>query len=489
MRSRAGIGAFVLASAILVAAAAARPAAAVEAGDLTLRPAPEAPLDVATGAIEAAAQPGGGVWQSAIVTNRGRERFAVVLGGSEWLQPTVASVLLEPGQSETVPFTVAPPVDARPGTSTVTLVAHVDGHPEVQRTLDVLVTVLDGVSPEPIDRTRDASEAPPATAGDGGPNRETDRTTADVVLLAAIIGALVLLTFGMIVPSLVTMVKKRRRLRLELVRMRARIQSRIDARRIRRIVEASAAVGAIPPVPDKPTRADVRQAEYRRRVAERRRIVRAEEARVRDEARRLSSALWADRIREARELAEREAAERTARIERARRERAALAAALAEERELAEAARVERRRRAAAAAEDAQAQRHERGESTRSGAVRARSRGARRAAVAWGSALAAAVRAQETRTPPVAGEEGTRPLMELGDSVAFLDPLTGTVSRPPRPAGDASVTDLVPTPERRGVDLRRGRPEPLDVDELNRQLAAAPSHGTRTASAHSRSRP
>jgi len=516
MRRLAALVALALVALVLaaspVASRVAR-AAAAAADDLTLLAGPDAVLDTETGGVRVSVQPGGGVWQSAVVTNRGRQRFAVHFGGSDWLQPAVGSVLLEPGASETVRFTVAPPVGTEAGETHATLLVEVEGQPDIRRELIVVVTVLDSVSPTPIPGADAAPESPAEVAGTGTPRSEQSRT-ADIILLIAIVGGIAFLVMRMIVPSIVRAVKERRRVQLAMTQMSAKFLSRIDARRIRRIVDASAATNAVamPTVRAKPTRADVRRAERRRRVAARRKATRAADARVRDEARRLASTLWADRIRDARELAEQEAAERTGRIETARRERAELAATLTEERQVAEGRRVARQReidetrRAEAAVraqerdeqsaqrrmerttaaqqaaidalEQAMKQQRE-AESQRGRFIRGRSLSARRLANAWGGAFEAASRAQATRTAPLPGEDGTLPPPELRAPVAFLDPLTGQVvrpDRPPLPVPAEAVDDH--------IDVTA-----LDIEALNRQLASAPSQGTRSASAQRRSSP
>lgn len=515
MRRPAAVVALTLAAVVFTAPPVASLVAAVGSSDLTLLPAGDTTLDTESGGLRVSVQPGGGVWQSAVVANRGRQRFTARLGGSAWLHPAVESVLLEPGQSETVRFTVAPPVDAPPGETVATLIAEVEGQPDVTRSIDVVVTVLAGVSPAPI-RPDGAGTVTPERAAPARAASGESRDGADLVLLFAIVGGVGLLLAGLFVPPAVHAVKRRRELHRKMLRLHSGALSRVDARRIRRIVEASAAIGEIPRVPDKPTRADVKRARLRRRAAERHKLIRARQGRVRDEAHRFAAALWNDRVRATRERAEAERTERAARIERARREQAEMAARLAEEREAEDARRRERlrtseeqrradaaerarersartaarrserrtaARRAADAARERELARQRDAEAERSDRVQLRSRVARRTAVAWGRAADAAARAQAARTAPVPGEDGSHRAPALDAPVAFLDPLTGKVMRPERAAGTG--------PALAGESHAGDRVDvvALDVEELNRQLASTPSHGTRAASAQSRSKP
>ncbi|GIU88435.1 MAG: hypothetical protein KatS3mg009_2950 [Acidimicrobiia bacterium] len=154
MRKAAAVAILVLG---VLAPVAGAPAPAVAAPPRARRPrapvAPGADRDVRTGALRVSAQPGGGVWQSAVVTNRSPVRFTVALsGGDGWVRPALDRVLVDPGASVTVDFTVAPPRDAPAGDHATRLVAEVPDAPGVRQELAILASVVGEPVPAPARR-------------------------------------------------------------------------------------------------------------------------------------------------------------------------------------------------------------------------------------------------------------------------------------------------------------------------------------------------
>ncbi|MGQ0825410.1 MAG: hypothetical protein ACT4OX_10365 [Actinomycetota bacterium] len=208
-RSALGALAFV---AMLATANPAR--AATTYTDLALTPSPDSALDAKTGAVRVAVQPGGGVWQSAVLTNRSRVRLSVRLAGGgnggtdTWIQPAIDTVLLEPGKSQTVDFTIAPPADAT-GDAMAALVATVVDAPSIALRLDVLVELI-GV---PVAQAAAPAGAPPATISSPTQSdaaRAQGSDAADRMLLVGIVATLVVLVLAIVVPALV---ETRRRVR------------------------------------------------------------------------------------------------------------------------------------------------------------------------------------------------------------------------------------------------------------------------------------
>jgi hypothetical protein len=202
MRRQAALVALALAGVgLVVGPAASRAGATVD--DLVLAPSPGSELDTASGAVAVSAQPGGGVWQSAVVTNRGPVPRTVHLAASAWVRPAVDRVLLEPGSSETVAYTVAPPADAPPGTTPAELVAEVDGAAGARRVLAIAVTVLPGAS---VPRNRPERAAPDAPAA----SHHARSRTVEVLVLLAVGAVLVGVVGALTVPSVLRAAQRTR---------------------------------------------------------------------------------------------------------------------------------------------------------------------------------------------------------------------------------------------------------------------------------------
>jgi hypothetical protein len=216
-------------------AAARRAAAPLGAGTLALAPGPDAGRDPGTGAVRVAAQPGGGVWQSAVVTNRSAARVTVVLGADDdpavpgsgsWVQPTTATLLLDPGASEVVRFTVAPSGDAAPGEVRTRLHAEVADHPGTRRDLEVVVAVLEGGA-APAPRDTDAARGGESVRGTGTirVGDSADPTFADRFLMVAVLAAFAMVVLAAVLPPGIRRRRDRRR-----ARTRARTRARAERR-------------------------------------------------------------------------------------------------------------------------------------------------------------------------------------------------------------------------------------------------------------------
>jgi hypothetical protein len=207
-------------------AATARPGdAALGPADLVLTSAPGAERDVGSGAVRVSAQPGGGVWQSAVVTNRSRVRFTVRLSGGDdgWVRPAVETVLVDPGASVTVDFTVAPPPEAEAGDHRTRLVAEVPGAPGVRQELEIVAAVVGAPVPRPDDAAPDAS--PPGAAARTSSGDEGDAYAATVL-----VGTTVLVVLLVGVPPSVRAVRRRWRDRGRRARARPRPVKRARTR-------------------------------------------------------------------------------------------------------------------------------------------------------------------------------------------------------------------------------------------------------------------
>jgi hypothetical protein len=352
---------------------AARPGAAVAAragGPIALTPAAGSQLDGAHDGYSVAVQPGGGVWQSIVVeSNVDDGRVTVKLTGSgaagKWAHPSTGVLVLGPHQRAPVPFTIAPPKDAarglRTGTLTATVVDTDSNSPGVRNasaTVSVAVNVLGaGAVVPPSKNPTGAAGAtgalgstgdPASTGTPQGATREP-ASTSDMVLLIAVVGAILLLVAGIALPPIIRSVRgrdrARPRLRLRLAGIVGHRRSVELRRRAERVADAAAASDALATVPPpKLSRADVRRAEQRRRVAERQERLRAERQRLREEAQRAAAEAWDERVRAMREHNEAEAKARVEAIEHARRVRAERAAALVADRRAAEERRLEQLR-------------------------------------------------------------------------------------------------------------------------------------------------
>jgi hypothetical protein len=193
------------------------------------------------------------------------------------------------------------------------------------------------------------SAGEPAATGTTGGGTNEPASTSDVVLLVAVVGAILLLVAGIALPPIIRSVRgrdrTRPRLRIRLAGLVARARSAELRRRTERVADAAVAADALPTVaPPKLSRADVRRAEQRRRVAERQERLRAERQRLREEAQRAAAEAWDERVRAMRERNDAEAKARVEAIEHARRVRAERAAALVAERRAAEERRLEQLR-------------------------------------------------------------------------------------------------------------------------------------------------
>ena len=193
--------------AIIAVLAFAAPSAAQELDDLALMPSSDAVLDTETGAVKVAVQPGGGVWQSATLTNRSSVRFSVRLEGvgddetGTWIRPAIDTMLLEPGKSQTVDFTIAPPSNASHD-AYASLVATAIDAPDVTKRIDVLVELIG----EPVASANDnagAVRSTPQPPSEMKPAKPQGNRTADTILLIAIVASLAVLGIALLVPVVV----------------------------------------------------------------------------------------------------------------------------------------------------------------------------------------------------------------------------------------------------------------------------------------------
>lgn len=209
------------------ALAVARPGqAALGPADLVLTSAPGAERDVGSGAVRVSAQPGGGVWQSAVVTNRSRVRFTVRLSGGDdgWVRPAVDTVLVDPGASVTVDYTVAPPADAEAGDHGTRLVAEVAEAPGVRQELDIVAAVVGAPVPPRDDSAVDGS--PPS----GAAARASSEDGGDAYAATVLVGTAVLVVLVVGVPPSVRAVRRRWRERGRRPRARPRPVTQARAR-------------------------------------------------------------------------------------------------------------------------------------------------------------------------------------------------------------------------------------------------------------------
>ena len=184
------------------------PARAFAAGaappDLTLVPGAEQTRDVDSGGIRVVAQPGGGVWASATLTNNSAQSLTVEIAGgdatSSWIRPSVPSLLLASHETTTVRFTVAPPRNARNEAAKARLVVTATGAPAVTASLPVVVDVIG--SPAAVAPA--SGSATPAGAGNATAAAEhtgTKRSATDLALTWAIILALGVVVARTFIPA------------------------------------------------------------------------------------------------------------------------------------------------------------------------------------------------------------------------------------------------------------------------------------------------
>jgi hypothetical protein len=203
MRRRA-LAAVALVCAALIMTASSATAATPRRGDLLLAPGSDARRDTDTGGIRVTAQPGGGVWASAIVTNHSHAPMTVAVRGegahgvAQWIRPAVPSVLLAAGEQTTIHFTIAPPRSAANGLVHAQLVVSVADAPTVTRTLGLVIDVLG--APAAV-----APRANTATTGDAANAGATPTSKPGAVNLAlawAIVLALVVVAWRSVAPVL-----------------------------------------------------------------------------------------------------------------------------------------------------------------------------------------------------------------------------------------------------------------------------------------------
>ena len=203
--------------ATIVAAGAASAAASISPEDLAIVAGSGAALDPETGAVRVSVQPGGGVWQSATVSNRGRVRYTVEVHGAgdkaDWVRPAFETVLIEPGKTASIDFTVAPPSDAEREDATAQLLVKIVEAPEVTRTLDLIVSVLGpAVVEAPVEEPA-VVDTPLAGATAGSAPRAAvpgGRSTAESLVFLAIFAALIALVAWTVVPPVQRFVRARR---------------------------------------------------------------------------------------------------------------------------------------------------------------------------------------------------------------------------------------------------------------------------------------
>jgi hypothetical protein len=170
-------------------------AAVAPTPDLTLVPGAEQARDTESGGIRVVAQPGGGVWAAATLTNISAQSLTVELAGADgtasWIRPSVPSLLLAAHETTTVRFTVAPPRDAKNETTTARFVVTAANTPTITASLPVVVDVIGSPAAVPASAaTGGVASAGADAAGNTQDGKGTRRSATDVALTWAIILAL-----------------------------------------------------------------------------------------------------------------------------------------------------------------------------------------------------------------------------------------------------------------------------------------------------------